>query len=247
MQGCREEFPVRQLTADEVLEEAEKDRVFMEESDGGVTFSGGEPLLQLPFLVEVCAALKDADFHVVVDTSGYAETSAFEQLNGVVDLFLYDLKIVDDESHRKYTGVSVLPILRNLDWLLVNRAAVWVRIPIVPGITDQRANLANICRILKGRESYVRLSLMPYHSGGSRKYRRLGLEDRLKEAEPPGRRRMDEISEFLKDSGFDVHIVAHIPRGPAALLVHTSRSDHRNQPLGFLQPRQTGCQPLPVL
>lgn len=200
------ECSLRKLTVDELLNEAEKDRVFMEESGGGVTFSGGEPLVQIAFLVEACSVLKDADFHIAVDTSGYADVSAFQNLENLVDLFLYDLKIVDDEAHRKFTGVSVQPVLYNLEYLMENGAAVWLRIPIVSGITDRDVNLESICECLKNRTAGIKLSLMPYHKGGASKYGRLGLKDRMEKIEPPSRQRLEEVRKFFEEKGFDVDV-----------------------------------------
>jgi len=206
MQTRNGEYAVRNLTVDELLNEAEKDRVFIEESGGGITFSGGEPLVQLDFLADACLALKHADFHVAVDTSGYADVSAFQKLEGLVDLFLYDLKFADDEAHRKYTGVSVEPILNNLEFLMGNAATVWLRIPVVPGITDQETNLKSICAWLKNRSTGVKLSLMPYHKGAVAKLVRLGLEDRLEKVEPPSQQRLEAVRKLFEEEGFDVDV-----------------------------------------
>ena len=199
-------YPVKNLTAQEVLAEAEKDRIFMDESGGGITFSGGEPLLQFQFLVEACTLLKEQEFHITLDTSGFASNEALDALRGLVDLYLYDLKLIDDNEHKRYTGRSVVPVLDNLERLLTYEESVWVRIPIIPGITDTPENLKNIRDWLKKRKSCRTLCLIPYHSGGTGKYEHLNIENRISGLQTPTRKRMEEIGTYFEVDGHTVKV-----------------------------------------
>lgn len=166
------------ISADELFVEILKDRVFMEESGGGVTFSGGEPLMQPEFLHQILKKCHDAGLHTVVDTSGYASTNVFERVASHTDLFLYDLKLFNDNQHRRYTGVSNSIILKNLEWLLTNNYSVRVRIPIVPDVTATHDNLRRIAGYLSGLGfPFSKVDLLPFHTTAGHKYERLHLKN----------------------------------------------------------------------
>ena len=121
------------------MEEVLRDRVFYEESGGGVTFSGGEPLAQPDFLEALLEACRAASVHTAVDTCGFAPRERLLALAPLVDLFLFDVKLVDDARHLALTGVPAAPILENLRALAAVHANVWIRVPVVPGLTDGEA------------------------------------------------------------------------------------------------------------
>ncbi len=124
-----------EMSVEELMRELRKEKVFMEESGGGVTFSGGEPLFQPSFLKEMLMACKAEHIHTVVDTSGYASSTALDSVIPFTDLFLFDLKIIDSELHLHWTGVGNSIILANFDRLISAGARVRVRIPLIPGLT----------------------------------------------------------------------------------------------------------------
>ena len=164
----------RRTTVDELLEEIAKDRVFYEESGGGVTFSGGEPLLQWRFLLEVLAACGERRLHRAVDTSGLAAPSALMRVAERTDLFLYDLKAMDPELHQRVTGVPLQPILDNLVRLTGAGARVRVRVPLVPGVTSDDG-IERTAAFLSGLPAIEGVDLLPFHRSAREKHRKFGM------------------------------------------------------------------------
>ncbi|MGA2063970.1 MAG: glycyl-radical enzyme activating protein [Thermoguttaceae bacterium] len=164
----------RRMTAAEVLAEILRDRVFYEDSGGGATFSGGEPLMQPEFLMALLAACRDREIHTAVDTSGYARQEDLLAAARSADLFLYDLKILDDQRHRRYTGVSNRSILENLHALGQVHGNIWVRMPLVPGVNDGPGDLEDVVRLAASVPGVRQVNLLPYHATGAAKFRRLG-------------------------------------------------------------------------
>jgi pyruvate formate lyase activating enzyme len=140
----RSETTGKLMSVDEVMFEVLKDQLFYDESGGGVTFSGGEPLMQEMFLLDLLKACKQKGLHTTLDTSGYAPKKVLENIAEHVDLFLYDLKIIDNTLHKKYTGVSNRSILENLKFLYRTGKNVIIRFPVIPGITDTTENINNM-------------------------------------------------------------------------------------------------------
>ncbi len=192
------------VTVAQAMEEIERDRVFFDESGGGITFSGGEPLMQLEFLEMLLTEIKKKKIHVTLDTSGYVSFQDLKKVSGQVDLFLYDLKIMHDEKHKKYTGVSNRIILENLRKLTEMGKAVAVRIPLISGINDDDQNIEALTAFLQSLRNIQHISLLPYHSGGCEKYRNLRKQDSLRKFKPPSVTRMDEIEKILTGSGFSI-------------------------------------------
>ncbi|NPD87410.1 MAG: glycyl-radical enzyme activating protein [Asgard group archaeon] len=195
-----------EISSQEVIDEILKDRVFYEESNGGVTFSGGEPLMQPEFLQSLLALSKQEGIHTILDTSGYGTQSIFEKIVDDVDLFLYDLKLLDMEKHLKYTGVSTDLILQNLSFLVDKKQNIIIRIPIVPGITDSSANLNQIGKYLSELKSIIRVDILPYNKMSEAKYNRLGKTYKLSNIAPPSDERMSEIKNQLELFGLKVKI-----------------------------------------
>ncbi|MHA1200052.1 MAG: glycyl-radical enzyme activating protein, partial [Candidatus Heimdallarchaeaceae archaeon] len=188
----------RKISVEEVLEEIEKDMIFYEESGGGVTFSGGEALTQPEFLFSLLKGCKDKNIHTILDTTGYTKWEILEKISSKVDLFLYDLKIINDNLHQKYTGVSNKLILENLQKLNEITKKIIIRVPIIPKITDTEENLTQISDIIKNLNSIQRVDILPYNKMGEEKYRRLNREYRTNEIVPPTEERMEEIKVFLE-------------------------------------------------
>lgn len=199
------EMAGRWMRVDEVLAKIERDRVFYEESAGGVTLSGGEPLQQARFAEEVLGACRARGVHTVLDTCGYAARSAFERVAEHVDLFLFDLKIIDRDQHRAFTGVTNDVILDNLRWLAEQKSEVVVRVPIIPGCTDSESNLAAISALARSL-GLTRVDLLPYHRIARDKYKRLHREYPLDEVVPPPTARMQAIATEFARQGLGVRI-----------------------------------------
>jgi len=194
----------RRLTVGEVMEEVLKDNVFYGESGGGVTFSGGEPLMQPEFLAELLLSCRKAGINTAVDTCGYALPSVVERIAGLPDLWLYDLKLMDDLQHVEFTGVSNELILQNLEILARKERNVMVRFPVIPGITDAGANLEGIAETMR-RLRLTHLTLLPYHATAGHKYRRLGKDYGLEGTQEPGDEKMKDIENFFRHNGLDVY------------------------------------------
>ncbi len=196
------------MTAGEVLREVVRDAPFYEESGGGVTFSGGEPLLQPGFLAALLAASKLAGLHTAVDTCGAAEWDIFQRILPLTDLFLYDLKVMDDGRHRQEVGAANRLILDNLQRLSREGAELLVRLPVVPGITDDDDNVARWGAFIAGLHRMPRVQLLPYHRTGEAKYSLLGMDGERREIATPAMERLEEIAGALGTFGLDADIGA---------------------------------------
>lgn len=196
----------REYSPWEVTGIAERDRVFMEQSGGGVTFSGGEPLMQEDFLFEALTLFKESGVHTAVDTCGHVNAVSLSRIMTVTSLFLYDLKHIDASEHERYTGVSNQLIISNLDMLLDRGADVILRIPVIPGVTARADYMEKLGDFIKNhRSSGLReINLLPYHKTGSSKYVRFRLDDRMKEEEALSDGYLDEYAEILKITGIPV-------------------------------------------
>ncbi len=190
-----------QLSVDEVLGEVLKDQVFYERSGGGVTCSGGEAMAQIDFLAELLSACKKQRLHSAVDTSGYVPWTSFERILPLTDLFLYDLKIMDEQTHRQYTGVSNSLILENLERLSEAAARIWIRFPVIPTVNDGAANIEQTIAFLR-RISIEQINLLPYHALGRGKASQLGRNDRWENLQAPGEKMMKTIQRRFADAGF---------------------------------------------
>lgn len=161
-------------TVDEVLQEVLKDKLFYDTSGGGVTFSGGECMLQADFLKEILKACKKYGIHTAVDTAGHVPFGAFEKVLPYTDLFLYDVKLLDGEKHKKYTGADNRLILENLGRLIALGARIWVRIPVIGGVNDTEEEITAIRKLLQDLGGVEQVELLPYHGLGEHKYAALG-------------------------------------------------------------------------
>jgi pyruvate formate lyase activating enzyme len=148
--------------------------VILRANEGGVTFSGGEPLMQAPFVVEVIDLLDN--LHVVLDTSGYGHEQDFRMLLGRVDLVYYDLKLIDPRAHEHYTRLPNHRILHNLQVLSASGVPFVIRVPLIPGVTDTRDNLAAIARTVQALPGLLHVNLLPYNRAAGAKYEPLGME-----------------------------------------------------------------------
>lgn len=196
----------REVTPAQVMAQIEQDIPFYDESGGGVTFSGGEPLLQQDFLLALLRACQEQEIHTAVDTCGFAPWEVLDQIRAYVDLFLYDLKLMDDAKHRKLTGVSSELILRNLQMLSERGHDIFLRVPIVPGVNDDDENIRQIGTFAAGLPHLNRVDILPYHRAASNKYERLNRVYELPETRPPSNERLAEIAHILRGLGLHVKI-----------------------------------------
>ena len=189
----------KRMTVGEVLEDVEKDVSIFDESKGGVTFSGGEPLSQPEFLREMLRACKAKEIHTVVDTSGFASQSVIESIMPLTDIFLYDLKLINDDEHKKYTGVSNSTILNNLDLLMKSKKRVIIRIPLIQDITDTDGNLNDLRRIISSHSKIERVDILPFHNIAKSKYERFGKTYTLGSAETYDNAKAEQIRRFFQE------------------------------------------------
>ena len=174
------------LTVEEIMAKIEKERAFFQQSNGGVTFSGGEPLMHSDFLIKLLDVCGEKGIHRVVDTTGFAKSSTLLEVAKRTDHFLYDLKMMDDIKHKKYTGVSNKKILENLKILAETGASINIRIPLIKGVNDDDENIeqtAAFVKSLAGEKKSV--NLLPYHNIASAKYKKLDMEFSDKEMSEP--------------------------------------------------------------
>jgi len=203
--GARE-FSGREMTVSEVMSQVVREIPFYDESGGGVTFSGGEPLMQPGFLSALLKACKQQEIQTCVDTSGFANWQVFEQLRGEVDLFLYDLKHMDSMRHKEVTGVPNEAILTNLRALSERGHRIVVRVPLIPGINDDERNLVESGKFLASLPRLEAVELMGYHDIAQAKYEALGMEYKLVGLKSPDEAEMRNAAEVLRRFGLNVAV-----------------------------------------
>jgi pyruvate formate lyase activating enzyme len=194
----------RDVTVAEVMGELEKDRAFFDQSGGGVTFTGGEPLNQPEFLEELIDSSNRAGLSVALDTSGYAPADFFHRIASKVDIVLFDLKIIDEARHKEFTGVSNRLILENFYSLSGIKTEVWLRMPLIPGATDDEKNIKAIIDLLRETNNIRNLGLLPYHWGGMDKAMRLDNASSFKNFERMSEERYERIEKELREAGFEI-------------------------------------------
>jgi pyruvate formate lyase activating enzyme len=195
-------------TVEEVVERVLKDVAFYDRSGGGVTLSGGEPLSQPEFAVALLEAFKKAGLRTAVDTTGHVRWEVVEQALMFTDLFLYDLKHMDPETHKQLTGVSNGRILENAKRIAGRGGKIQVRIPIIPGMNDSAENVEAAGRFcVELGEAVTVVQLLPYHRLGSAKYKRLQRDDPMPPTDPPS---ADEIDRHVaRLEGMGLPVVVH--------------------------------------
>ncbi|MCX5653142.1 MAG: glycyl-radical enzyme activating protein [Planctomycetota bacterium] len=196
----------RRMSVAEVMAEVLKDRVFYEESGGGATFSGGEPLLQPKFLAALLRDCRAAGIHTTVDTCGFAPREDLLAVAPLADLFLYDLKFMDEARHARYTGASNVSILENLRALGRIHSNIWVRVPIIPGFNDSAEQLDALARFAAATPGVRQVNVLPYHEAGAYKSSRVGRPYRLEKIAPPSAERMEAVAARFRGFGLNVKV-----------------------------------------
>jgi pyruvate formate lyase activating enzyme len=208
MEFDQEEEVGKYYSVNDLLDMIRKERVFINESKGGVTFSGGEPMLQYEFLKEALIACKEEGLHTAIDTSGYSSTESYKSVIPHTDLFLFDIKHLNTARHIELTGASNDKILENFKLLIECGKDIMVRIPVIPGENDDNDNIEKLIQFLiKSKTgSLKKINLLPYHKIGSSKYKRFNIQYRMTDSEKPSAERMNQLKEMFAETGIKVKI-----------------------------------------
>jgi len=204
---AREEIAGTMMDAEEVVQEVLKDRIFYETSGGGVTLSGGEPTFQAVFSLDILSRLKRTGIFTAIDTCGYTDHENMIKFADVTDLFLYDIKLMDEQAHIRHTGISNGTILSNLKFLTDSGKHVMIRYPVIPGINDNVGNLTSLSSFLLSLKNPPQeIHLLPYHALGASKYARLGRKNPMPEQFGISQEKLMSMSEQLQQKGFKVRV-----------------------------------------
>ena len=195
-------FTAKERSLEEVLSVIEKDRNFYDKSEGGVTLSGGEPMVQREFTEAILKECKRRGIHTALDTSGCVEWSGYEKVLPYVDLVLYDLKVVDEEKSKDLIGFSSKMILNNLRKISTMNIPIQVRFAVIPGLNDDEQNISSVVNICKELgTALTKVQILPYHKLGMSKYERIGLEYKLPSIEPPNNETIEVIRQKFEKLG----------------------------------------------
>ncbi len=194
------------ITVSDLIQEIEKDTVFYDESGGGITFSGGEPYMQPVFLQTLLRLCRQRRIHTAVETCGFVDSATLLAASPYVNLYLYDLKVIDDKKHQSLTGVSNKMILENLRRLSRVHNHITIRFPVIPGMNDNVRDVSQIGEFVSSMEKVDGIDILPYHKLGIEKYKRLGMRYRMVEMRPPASEEMIVIAERLKSYGLSAKV-----------------------------------------
>ena len=198
------EYIGREATVDEVLETVMRDQPFYETSGGGVTLSGGEPMMQIEFTEAILTESKARGLHTCVETSGHTQYEYIERIGSLVDLFLYDVKEMDNDRHIEYTGVPNTLLLANLQRLHDSGAAILIRVPMIPGLNDRPDNFQGLANLAARLPHIQGIELLPYHPLGVSKRERLGMEPDVSRPVSPDDAMVAGWIRTLRDLGANV-------------------------------------------
>jgi pyruvate formate lyase activating enzyme len=190
----------------ELLAEVRRDRLAYETSGGGVTFSGGEPLAQAPFLLACLRACRREGLRTAADTCGFAHRDAVLAVAAATDLLLWDVKHLDDARHLALTGAPLAPILANLAAAAAVGVPIWLRVPVVPGLNDGPENLEAVARLAAATPNVRRVSLLPYHRTGAGKLARLGRGNEMADEAAPTAAHLRDLAALLAPAGIETRV-----------------------------------------
>jgi pyruvate formate lyase activating enzyme len=198
----------RNMTVGQLMAEIIRDVPFYDQSGGGVTFTGGEPTYQSDFLKEVMLTCKEQQIYTTVDTCGHTAWDNLRSILPLVDLYLYDVKLMDADKHKAYTSVSNRLILDNLRKLSNAGAHIIVRIPLIPGINDDHENIERCGSFLAALPQLDGVELMPYHDIGVAKYQALGMNYQLEKAISPRDEQIAQVEDLL--TKYHLPVIKHL-------------------------------------
>ncbi len=200
-------FTAQKMTVAEIMEIIEKDRDYYRRSQGGVTISGGEAMVQYPFTLAIFKACKEQGLHTALDTAGYVPWENYEAVLNYVDLVLYDIKCMNPEKSQRLTGKENQLILSNAVKIAQKGVEIQIRIPIIPGLNDDQDNLTSSAKFCARLGPAVkRVQLLPYHKLGISKYNRIGKPYSLTTLEPPANYQMEQYKNLFESHGLQVQI-----------------------------------------
>ena len=196
----------KEMSVEEVYREVLKDRAYYQNSGGGVTVSGGEPLIQADFVDELLKRCQEIGIHTCIETCGYADSEAWNKVLPYTNLVLFDLKLMDPTAHQKWTGKSNEKILRNLKLVSCSGVPIVMRIPVIPGINDSEENITDTALYIKNL-GLRQVNLLPYHKYGEGKYVMLDRQYSLSELKPPEDSELEKLANIFESFGLDCEIV----------------------------------------
>ena len=195
-----------EYTSDQLYEEILKYKSYMDFSGGGVTFTGGEPLLQAEFILEVVKKLKSQGINIAIDTSGFIWNDAVQEVLRYTDLVLLDIKNYDPIVYKEVTGVPLDPTLKLLDYLRENKIEAWIRYVLVPGLTDNLDSVRKLSDHLDQYPNVTRIELLPFHKMGEYKWKEMGLDYTLTDTKEPDKELISQAREILESNGKKVSV-----------------------------------------
>ena len=204
--ACVEDCPTkavrlygRTVSVDEVFNEVQKDKVYYDTSGGGVTVSGGEPIFQSEFTGGLLKKCKENGINTAIETSGFADEQSLLSVIEYCDYVLFDVKETDEALHKKYTGVRLEPILRNLEIINERKIPFIIRAPIIPTLNDRKEHFIKLKEICREMKSCQGIQIMPYHTIGSYKYELLGREYACKDITEPTKQEIEKWNKLLEN------------------------------------------------
>jgi pyruvate formate lyase activating enzyme len=200
-------FYGREMTVDEVFQEVVRDQEFYQDSGGGVTVSGGEPLSQPDFVSALFKQCQSVNIHTCIETCGYAENGVWEKVLPHTDLLLFDVKLIDRSEHRRVTGKSNDKILNNLRFVATTGVPFIIRIPIIPSINNSEENITDIARYVTGLKGLREVNFMPYHRLGMSKYKMLDRRYSLSTLTPLKESQLEGLVKTVKSFNLGCEII----------------------------------------
>ncbi len=195
---------LRQYTIDQVLDLIDKQKIFYRFSNGGITFSGGEPTVQIKFLEEISERLYDSGFNLAIETCGYFNYERVKEVLGRMDLIFMDLKVMDEKDHILLTGQSNKIILENIRIMGQKSYPMVIRIPLIEGVNADFENIREAARFVKKYIKNPKIELLPYHELAYYKYEELGIDKPPKDFSRPSEKKINELKEIIKGEGVEV-------------------------------------------
>lgn len=202
---CRNITDGKEVTVNELIAEIQKYASYMRFSGGGVTISGGEPLMQPQFVKEICKRCQEIGIHTALDTSGFVDLDTAKGIFDFINLVLLDIKSFDPEIYRKVTGVSLEPTLKLARYLNEIHKPTWIRFVLVPHLTDATHNIAELAHFVSTLRNIERVEVLPFHKMGEYKWQQLDYDYQLKNTPPPTPELVQKTVDIFKSYGLQVN------------------------------------------